>query len=73
MLRRKRQVACINGNIKERNGAEISSAWLHRDEVPQPWLAEHKSQAPNSLKSSQGLQQNLGEPKRVWEQRWISW
>lgn len=28
-------------------------------------LAEHESQAPNSFKSSQGLQQNLGEPKRV--------
>lgn len=52
MLRGGGEVACINGNIKEQNGAEISSTWLHRDAVPQPWLAEHKSQAPNSLKSS---------------------
>ena len=33
------EVTCINGNIKEQNGAEISSTWLHRDAVPQPWLA----------------------------------
>lgn len=65
MLRKKEKVACIKGNVKKQNGAEISSAWLHRDAVPQPRLAEHESQAPNSLKSSQGLQQNLGEPKRV--------